>query len=243
MKQVYLGAMGWSYNFWPFYQKASSTEYLQIYSNHFNSVEINSTFYRIPRKSSVEKWRDQTPDDFVFSIKIPRSISHRTNLDYDPEKMDAFLDHIKPFGKKLGPILLQLPPRLSPEHSEQLETLLKQLKNHRVAVEFRHKDWFNETIYEILRTYNTTLVNGKNQSSKPIETSDFSYIRLEGDRRTVNGEKGLIEIDRSLENEILAKKIHTYQKSVYLYISKYYSGYPPSDIKQIKSTLVTFKKT
>ena len=92
MKQVYLGAMGWSYNFWPIYENASSNEYLQSYSNHFNSVEINSTFYGIPRKSSVEKWRDQTPEGFVFSVKIPRSISHSSSLNYDPEKLDAFLD-------------------------------------------------------------------------------------------------------------------------------------------------------
>ena len=130
MKQVYLGAMGWSYNFWPIYENASSNEYLQSYSNHFNSVEINSTFYGIPRKSSVEKWRDQTPEGFVFSVKIPRSISHSSSLNYDPEKLDAFLDHIKPFRKKLGPLLLQLPPKLSPEHSEQLETLLRQLQKH-----------------------------------------------------------------------------------------------------------------
>ncbi len=97
MKPVFLGAMGWSYGFWPLYENNSTSEYLARYSDSFNSVEVNSTFYRIPRKSSVENWRDQTPDEFIFSVKIPQSISHSPALNYDPEKLDAFLDHIKPF--------------------------------------------------------------------------------------------------------------------------------------------------
>ncbi len=94
---------------------AKSSDYLARYSENHNSVEVNSTFYRIPRKSSVENWESQTPRKFRFSVKIPQSISHSPALRYDPEKLDTFLDHIKPFGDKLGPLLLQLPPRLTPE--------------------------------------------------------------------------------------------------------------------------------
>ena len=244
MKQVYLGAMGWSYSFWPIYNDASPTEYLHRYSLSFNSVEVNNTFYRIPRKSSVENWNQKTPDGFKFAVKIPQSISHSSGLNYDPEKLDVFLDHIKPFGDKLGPLLLQLPPRLSSAHGEQLDTLLEQLQGFRVAVEFRHKDWFKEATYRLLRDHNAALVYVEHpwQPSEEVETSDFIYVRLEGDRKKVDGEKGEVQQDRSSDNLRWAEKIHKNNKSTYLYVSKYYSGYPPTDIQQIKIGLEALKK-
>lgn len=244
MKQVYLGTMGWSYGFWSIYQNTPSQEYLTRYSENFNSVEVNSTFYRIPRKSSVENWRNQTPTDFIFSVKIPQSISHSSGLNYDPDKLDAFLDHIKPFGDKLGPLLLQLPPRLTPEHSDQLNVLLSQLDKYRLAVEFRHKDWFKEETYQMLRNHNAALVYVEHrwQPTAEVETSDLNYIRLEGNRRQVDGEKGFEELDRSQDNERWATKIHTSEKPTYLYVSKYYSGYPPNDIHQIQAKLEALKE-
>lgn len=244
MQQVYLGSMGWSYGFWPIYENTASRDYLSRYSENFNSVEVNSTFYRIPRKSSVENWRDQTPEGFIFSVKIPQSISHSSGLKYDPEKLDAFLDHIKPFTGKLGPLLLQLPPRLTPEHCDQLVVLLTQLQDYKVAVEFRHKDWFKPETYQILKTHNAALVYIEHpwQPSEEIETSDFTYVRLEGDRRKVDGEKGEREFDRTPDNERWANKIYESEKATYLYVSKYYSGYPPADLHQIKSKLEALKK-
>ena len=244
MKQAYLGAMGWSYNFWPIYNDASSTEYLHRYSESFNSVEVNNTFYRIPRKSSVENWNQQTPDGFKFAVKIPQNISHSSAPNYDPEKLDVFLDHIKPFGDKLGPLLLQLPPRLSSDHGEQLDTLLEQLQGFRVAVEFRHKDWFKEVTYRLLRDHNAALVYVEHpwQISEEVETCDFIYVRLEGDRKKVDGEKGETEQDRTPDNLRLVEKIHKNNKPTYLYVSKYYSGYPPTDIQQIKTGLEALKE-
>ncbi len=247
MVNVYIGAMGWSYKFWPLYDDIDSKDYLSRYSKLFNSVEVNSTFYRIPRKSSVENWRDQTQEGFRFSVKIPQSISHSSALKYDPEKMDAFLDHIEPFKTKLGPLLLQLPPRLTSEHDDQLRILLTQLQGYKTAVEFRHKDWFKEDVYDLLREHNVTLVYVEHpwQPSEEVETGDFSYIRLEGDRKKVNGEKGFIELNRTKDNERWAEKIHNQSvegRPVYLYVSKYYSGYPPTDIQQIKARLEAIKE-
>ncbi len=236
---IYLGAMGWSYEFWPIYNGSTSSEYLSRYAEHFNSVEVNSTFYRIPRKTSVETWYKQTPKEFRFSLKVPRSISHSEELDYDIEKLDAFLDHIKPLGEKLGPLLLQLPPKLTPKYTEQLDLILTQLKYHRTAVEFRHKDWFNETTYSLLREYNAALVYVEHslQLSEDVETADYKYIRLEGDRRKVDGEKGIVELDRSEDNKQWATKLTNTDKDVYIYVSKFYSGYPPNDIQMIASIL------
>ena len=236
---IYLGAMGWSYKFWPIYGEAPSSEYLTYYAEHFNSVEVNSTFYRMPRKTSVANWRDQTPDEFRFSVKIPKSISHSKALEYDIEKLDVFLDHINTFGEKLGPLLLQLPPKLTPKYTEQLDLILTQLNKYRTAVEFRHKDWFTETTYDILREYNAALAYVEHPwlPTAMVQTADFIYIRLEGDRRKIDGEKGVVEHDRTEDNQRWAMLMNNTTKDTYLYVSKYYSGYPPSDIQTITSKL------
>jgi uncharacterized protein YecE (DUF72 family) len=246
IEKQYLGTMGWSYSFWPIYIGKKQSEYLEKYSKIFNSVEINSTFYRIPRKSSVKNWVSQTPEDFRFSVKVPKSISHSSELKYDTQKLDAFIDHIKPFGKKLGILLIQLPPKLSPKHKEQLNQLLSQLQDYNVAVEFRQKEWFDETTYKSLRDLNTALVyvDHPYRVTKKVETSDFNYIRLEGDRKKVDGEKGITEIDRTHDNLTWAENIREQverNRATYLYISKYYSGYPPNDLKQITSNILKIK--
>ena len=243
MGNIYLGTMGWSYNFWPLYDDIKPSDYLSEYSKKFNSVEINSTFYRIPRKSSVEKWSKQTHENFRFSVKIPQSISHSASLKYDSEKLNVFLEHIKPFGKKLGPLLLQLPPRLDSEHYKQLSVILSQLQNYVVAIEFRNKSWFKEQIYQLLEDYNAAIVYVEHPSrvNTEVETSDFIYIRLEGDQKKVDGGKGITEVDRYQDNIKWADKILNQKedniKNIYLFVSKYYSGYPPTDITQIKSRL------
>ena len=242
MGNIYLGTMGWSYNFWPLYDGIKTSDYLSEYSKKFNSVEINSTFYRIPRKSSVEKWSKQTPENFMFSVKIPQSISHSSSLQYDSDKLNAFLEHIKPFGKKLGPLLLQLPPRLDSKHYKQLSIILSQLQKYRVAIEFRNKSWFNEQIYQLLKDHNTAIVHVEHptRTNTKVVTSDLIYVRLEGDRKKVDGEKGITEIDRLEDNSKWAEKILNQKdnfENIYLFVSKYYSGYPPTDISQIKSRL------
>ena len=247
MDTVFLGTMGWSYNFWSLYDGLISSGYLTRYAEYFNSVEVNSSFYRIPSKSTVQNWEKQVSEGFIFSLKVPQSISHSHALDYDQDKLDAFLDHIKPLKEKLGPLLLQLPPTLTSEHSINLGIILDQLNEYNVAVEFRHKDWFREETYTQLRDHNTALVYVEHpwQPTAMVETGEFTYIRLEGDRKKVYGEKGETEQDRYADNLRWADWISSEQnkgRSTYLYVSKFYSGYPPTDIQQIKTRLETIKK-
>ena len=239
--------MGWSYNFWKLYDSLEPSRYPTRYAEVFNSVEINSTFYRIPSKKTVQNWKRQVPEGFVFSFKIPQSISHSRSLKYDPEKLDTFLNHIKPLEEKLGPLLLQLPPNLTSEHNEQLDTILEQLSNYYVAVEFRHEDWFKEETYALLRDHNAALVyvEHPHQPTAQVETGEFTYIRLEGDRKKVNGEKGRTEQDRLVDNQRWADWINSERnrgRSTHLYVSKFYSGYPPIDIQQINARLKTVKE-
>lgn len=137
---LYLGSMGWSYKFWPLYDGLKPSEYLSNYARHFNSVEINSSFYRIPRQKVVENWANQVPDDFRFAVKFPQSISHTTDLNYEEGKLEAFLGNIGKLGDKLGPLLLQLSPRFKVDKSEKLKDFLSILpKDYMYAVEVRQE--------------------------------------------------------------------------------------------------------
>lgn len=235
---IYIGSMGWSYKQWPIYEGLKAAEYLNEYSKHHNSVEINNTFYRIPRESSMLDWASKVPDHFRFSIKVPRSISHSRDLEPDQGRLEAFLSRIQLMEEKAGPLLIQFPPTLTPEHMDKLEKFLDKLPLvYRYAFEFRHEDWFNEETYGLLRENNIAIVNVEHpwQASTLEQTADFSYIRLEGDRKTVPGDSGEVEKDQSQSNEKWATQIKDLSKKgdVFCYASKHYSGYPPDDMRQL----------
>jgi uncharacterized protein YecE (DUF72 family) len=241
---LYVGTMGWSYGFWKIYPKGmKSTDYLKEYSKYFNSVEINNSFYRIPREKTVKGWVNQVPDNFIFTTKFPQSISHKPNLKYEQEKLNSFLNNIKYLGKKKGPLLIQFPPKFKPDKITLLETLLQKLPNdNKYACEFRHKDWFNQNTYKMLKQYKIALVQVVHPWLEPIHeiTSDFIYIRFEGNRKKVNGGKGESELDKTEEIQKWSSLIKDYLNkglNVYAYFSKYFSGYPPSDVKNLKKRI------
>jgi uncharacterized protein YecE (DUF72 family) len=240
---VYLGSMGWSYKQWGLFSGVKAGNYLSEYARHFNSVEVNNTFYRIPKTSYVENWTSRVPDGFRFAVKFPRGISHSAGLKADQGMLEAFLSRMPLFGDKLGPLLIQLPSTFKSHQSEGLEDFLGRLPLvNRYAVEFRHESWFNEDTYSILRDNEVALVNVEHPSrpSADVQTTDFTYIRLEGDRKTVKGESGDAELDRADDNIKWADRISGLAENgrdVYCYLSKHYSGYPPGDISQITAAL------
>jgi len=237
--RLYLGSMGWSYGFWDLYEGLKPKEYLGEYSRHFNSVEINSTFYRIPRKETVESWAAAVPEGFVFSAKFPRSISHSPGLRFPEGKLDAFMSSIGLLGSRLGPLLLQLPPRFKPDEALTIIEFLSTLPaHHRYAVEFRDRAWMNEGSLDAFAEQGVCIVQQEHPWLPIIDrvTAGYVYIRLEGDRRKVSGEKGVAERDASDRNGFWAQRIEAYLEGmdVYGYVSKYYSGYPPLDLDQIR---------
>ena len=235
-----MGSMGWSYGFWGIYpEKMKATDYLAEYAKRFNSVEVNSSFYRIPSTSTVEYWARQVPDGFRFAAKFPGSVTHSKGLGYEPGKLEAFLRNISRLGEKTGPLLLQFPPTLKPDQTPVLADLLDSLPpRHRYAAEFRHKAWFTEATYSLLRDNGVALafVDHPWLPTADEQTSDFAYIRFEGDRRKVDGEKGTVQLDREKSLDGWAKRIAGLLEAgltVYGYFSKFYSGYPPSDIQRL----------
>jgi uncharacterized protein YecE (DUF72 family) len=246
MRNLHLGTIGWSYNFWKgkFYpNKVSSKEFLGFYSTKFDTVEVDSTFYRIPTVQAVSKWAGETPDNFLFSFKFPRVITHIKMLKNCERETYLILERAEQLGEKLGVLLLQFPPNFGVDHLSDLEVFLERLpKNHRFAVEVRDKRWLNDDFFTLLRVNSVALawVDSPNMPVSEVVTSDFLYIRLEGDRSKITGTLGTIEADKTEGLRIWAEKIRPYltkNMEVYGYFGKYYSGYPPSDANSLLTLL------
>ncbi len=241
MSSIHVGTMGWSYNFWKggFYPKdLDSGKFLAYYSIRFNTVEVDSTFYRIPREQTMLDWKNQTSSGFTFSLKFPRKITHFKMLREASEETEVFLERVQLLGEKLGPLLLQLPPNFKDEGFVLLRTFLRSLPNRfRYAVEVRNHSMFCPELYELLRKSNATLAwVDKLASTKTMErTGDFIYLRWEGDRKKVNGLLGRVEVDRESNISTWVKDLEpSVEKGteVFGYFSKYYSGLPTEDAEK-----------
>ena len=242
MQNLYLGTIGWSYKFWrgKFYSnKTTPKDYLAYYSSQFNTVEVDSTFYRIPTPPTVANWKEKTPENFRFSLKFPKIITHIKMLRDCQNETGVFLDRADLLREKLGALLLQFPPNFSIDHLTDLKNFLKNLpENYRYVVEVRNKSWLNQDFYSILKANNIALAWAENPLMDQFNeiTADFLYFRWEGDRKKVSGTLGNIEVDRAEDLKLVAEKIKSYidrQKMVFGYFGKYYSGYPPSDIVKL----------
>ena len=200
--QIHIGTSGWHYAHWrgPFYpEDLAASRMLRWYVQHFDSVELNNTFYRLPTDDALKVWYEQTPSNFCFALKASRYITHRKRLLEPENTVKNFLPKIEKLGKKLGPILFQLPPRWHANH-ERLEELLEILpRTHRYAFEFRDASWNNPTIYEVLRRYNSAYCISEIAGyQSPLElTADFVYVRLHGPgERAYQGEYSQAQLRR-----------------------------------------------
>jgi uncharacterized protein YecE (DUF72 family) len=240
--------MGWSYGFWKgnFYpENLPSKEFLAYYAKRFKTVEVNSTFYRIPQRQSVLDWKEQTPKGFVFSLKFPQVITHVKMLENCQGETSVFLERVGLLKEKLGALLLQFPYAFGAEHVTLLHDFLQNLpKEHRYVVEVRNRKLLNDSFYSVLRDSNVVLACVDSPFMPQISevTSDFIYVRWEGDRRRVKGTLGRIEVDRAEKIKLWADRIKPFlerQTEVFGYFSKYYSGHSPSDAKALLGIIGT----
>lgn len=245
MPKLHLGTIGWSYNFWKgaFYPaKTASKNFLAYYSSQFDTVEVDSTFYRIPSQSAVENWRQQVPAGFLFALKFPQVITHVKALKNCERDTAVFLSRAELLADKLGAMLLQFPPNFTVVHFPDLADYLKKLpKQHRYVVEVRNKSWLTPEFYSLLRENGVALAGTEKPLTDQLEvTSDFLYMRWEGDRKTVNGLKGEIEADKTTDLKDWAEELKPYLNrgvEVFGYFGKYFSGLPPSDVKTLHGFL------
>ncbi|MFH1288816.1 MAG: DUF72 domain-containing protein [bacterium] len=187
-KNIFIGTSGYSYPHWKgvFYPTdLSSNKWLEFYARHFNVVELNVTFYRLPSKKSFENWYNKTPKNFKFVIKGSRFITHVKKLNECREPLETFFDNASGLKEKLLCVLWQLPPSFK-FNLERLDNFLKLIKNKRFpclhSFEFRNDSWFNEETYSLLKENNTSLCIADSPVFPRYEelTSSFIYLRLHG---------------------------------------------------------------
>lgn len=245
-------ATGWPGTFYP--KGLKPTEYLRFYAKHFNTVEIDSTFYRTPSVETVRRWREQTPADFVFAAKAPQTITHEKCMEDCAEELTLFLQAMEILEEKLGPILFQFPyfnrQGLSClEFVDRLHLFLNQLPSesgHQFAIEIRNKGWINERLLNLLREKNVPLALISHPWMwPPVElfervdpaTSPFTYVRLLGDRYAIERLTktwGKLIIDRRDELSDWAAQCYRIQrggKTIFFFANNHYAGHGPGTLK------------
>lgn len=190
--QIYIGTSGWNYPHWrgPFYPEAlTADQWLQYYSSQLQCVEINNSFYRLPETLTFRQWAGQTPQEFCFAVKASRFITHLKKLKACKGALKTFLAHSKGLGKKLGPVLFQLPPRWHANPQRLAEFLAWLPKDWRYTFEFRDPDWHNNEIYHLLSERNIAfcIYELGGFQSPMIVTADFIYVRLHGPKEAYCG--------------------------------------------------------
>ena len=243
-----MGTSGWSYKDWigPFYPKNTKpNEFLKLYSKQFPAVEIDSTFYGIPRIKSVENWAGLVPESFRFSPKFPRIITHDKKLvDCDTE-LAAFLQNIDHLGAKLGPLVLQFDYTFRYSQMKYLSDFLKIIPSHyRIAVEIRHKSWLNDDFYELLTENRAALVLADlyYMPRMDILTTDFTYIRLLGNRKQVPDDFSHVRIDRKEDFHWWVDRVSSFLKKgvdVFLFVNNRYQGHAPASLKSFLEIMKT----
>lgn len=203
MTELRVGCSGWNYKHWRngvFYPpRLPASRWLQFYTEHFDTVEVNATFYRLPRPSTVANWVALTPPDFVFAIKMSRYVTHVKRLAGVKESLERFYGTISPLvgTPKLGPVLWQFPETFH-RNDERLLGALDELPDGRHAFEFRHASWFVPEILAFLRARNAALVIG-DHPDRPFQTFDltanWTFVRFHYGKRGRGGNYSERELD------------------------------------------------
>jgi uncharacterized protein YecE (DUF72 family) len=243
--ELYIGTSGWIYGHWQgiFYpEDLPSKDKLRYYSQFFRTVEINYSFYHLPRPKTYQNWYSQTPEDFLFALKASRFITHIKRLKGVKDAWEIFLKNALNLKEKLGPILFQFPPsfRATEENIKRLEKFLKLITNPkrvsnsklRFAFEFRHQTFCDERIYKILREHKTAWVIADSPRYPKVEvvTTDFVYIRMHGSKAMFSS--------KYTEGELkaLAQKIKRWQGQgldIYCYFNNDLRGYAIENAKEL----------
>ena len=238
--RVYTGTSGFSYPEWKgsFYpEKIPAKAMLEFYATRLRTVELNNTFYRMPKKAMIEDWARRVSDEFLFSVKISRRVTHFKKLAQTGDVLDYFFEGLAAFGSSLGPVLIQCPPTLKCD-LDLLDGFFKDVQKAteahfaagtrlRLAFEFRHPSWMNESAYALLARENAALVGGDvdDEAKSPplVETGSHAYLRLrkteyqEGEIagwaekiRRLNAEEVFVYFKHEVQGPALAEELKSY---------------------------------
>jgi uncharacterized protein YecE (DUF72 family) len=180
---VLVGTSGFAYpewkgSFYPSDMKAK--DMLHYYASQFRSVEINNTFYRMPKETLLQQWAEQVPDEFTFVLKAPQRITHMMRLKEVAEPVSVFLERAGALGPKIGPLLFQLPPSMKKDMGRLTAFLAQLPADRRVAFEVRHESWYDDEVYDALRARDVALcIADADDFQTPFAaTAGWGYLRL-----------------------------------------------------------------
>jgi uncharacterized protein YecE (DUF72 family) len=243
-----IGCSGWNYAHWRngvFYPpRLASRDWLAFYACDFDTVEVNSTFYRLPRTSAVARWVEETPDDFVFAVKVSRYVTHVKRLADVPEHLSLLYERIEPLlrSPKLGPFLWQLPPTFRCD-LDRLATALGHLKDgRRHAFEFRHASWFRQETYNLLREHGCALVIADRPEVHGFQahelTADFTYVRFHAGSRGRNGNYSQTELREWGERLVRWAS----EADVYAYFNNDWEGFAVQNARDLQAMLLRYAR-
>jgi len=251
MGTLYLGTQGWSYDSWigSFYPPGTATNaWLEAYASHFNTVELDTTFYAIPRPDTIMGWHRRTPEEFRFAAKFPQVITHEKMLARCGPETIAFLDAMTGLGEKLGPLLLQMPPAFSASRADDLTTFVRSLPTgFRYALELRHRSWLTKEmlpkLLALLQAQGVALCLVQHAWMPKLDeiTAPFTYIRWLGRREDIpDTDYSHVRINRDAQIAAWAEQIGCYLRAgviVYGYFNNHYQGHSPASVQALQARL------
>jgi uncharacterized protein YecE (DUF72 family) len=239
MKRVWIGCSGWSYRDWKddLYKGVPSSGWLRRYAQVFDTVEVNATFYRLPKLETVEGWVEQTPAGFLFAVKGSRYLTHMRRLRNIDDGVARFWEPLAPLREtgKLGPVLWQLPENFERDDA-LLEKTLDVLPKARHCFEFRHPSWFAAAVPRLLAEHGASLAIGadaRRQLPRASPVGELAYLRLHYGSRGRAGNYSAAELDR-WRRRIAAWRA---RREVFVYLNNDWRGFAPANAGELRRGL------
>jgi uncharacterized protein YecE (DUF72 family) len=230
--KLWIGTSGFQYVEWKgtFYPEDLPTaKMLSFYAKQFSTTEINYTFHRIPAPKTIDNWKAQTPAEFRFALKAPQKITHWSKLRDCADTLEYFCKVVTGLGERLGPVLFQLPPTFKKD-ADVLTSFLREFPGMRAAFEFRHDSWFDDEIFDLLKSRNIALCIADTETiatPKKI-TADYGYLRLRREDYTDQDVKGWSDFVREQNSN---------WKTAFVYFKHEESGMGPKLANQMVQLL------
>jgi len=237
--KIHIGTSGWHYKHWlgTWYPEGTkAAEQFAYYRQHFDTVEINNSFYKLPSVETFTAWRKAAPRGFLYAVKASRYTTHMRKLMDPPQCYEKFMMQVVALKEKLGPILFQLPPGWKINTTRLADFLATLPKKHRYAFEFRNPTWYHEEVYALLNAYDCAfcIYELAGHLSPPQVTSSFVYVRLHGPGGKYAGSYS----DAQLKS--WAKKCRAYAqqgRDVFLYFDNDEAGYAAFNAQRLVEIL------
>jgi uncharacterized protein YecE (DUF72 family) len=243
MGQIRIGCSGWSYESWRdgvFYPPRLATgRWLRHYAECFDTVELNASFYRLPTRTAAEGWTQQTPGGFQFAVKVSRYLTHIVRLADTAEHLGLLLERLEPLiqAGKVGPLLWQLPPTFQRDDERLAQALDELPRQFRHAFEFRHRSWFADDVFALLRKHGVAVVIADRPDLGPLRTeeltADFVYVRFHHGSRGRRGNYSPREL------ESWARRIRDWgrRRDVWAYFNNDWEGFAPKNAESLQELI------